>query len=181
MSSLANAMILNAVILAVVLEADLGRHRKISWFRVARPLISACFIIPFFIKGFTSHGQGLLLELAATLAGLLLGLAAVALMGVYRSARTSKPVSQAGLGYAGLWTAVIGARVAFSYGSVHWFGPQLGHWMTVNSITSNAITDSLIFMAIAMMITRSLGLAIRARKLPNPVTASTETAGYARP
>ena len=36
--------LLNLIVFAVVLEADLGR-RKIGWFRVLRPLISTAAIV----------------------------------------------------------------------------------------------------------------------------------------
>ena len=77
------ALIINAAVLAVVLESDLGPRRKVTWFRVGRPLITA------------------------------------ALMRVYRSPQTGKPVTRAGFPYALAWTLVIAARVAFSYGSAH--------------------------------------------------------------
>lgn len=163
MSDFGSALIINAVVLAVVLEADLGPHRKISWFRVVRPIISAALIVPFFIEGFTSSGTGLLLEVGGAVAGVLLGLLAAALMRVYRSPRTGKPVSGAGFAYAGLWVVVIGARTAFSYGAVNWFGPQLGRWMTSHSVTSAALTDTLIFMAVTMLLARTISLAVRAR------------------
>ncbi len=69
-------------------------------------------------------------------------------------------------GYALLWTAVVGARAAFSYGAEHWFGNQLGSWMAASNILGAAITDGLIFMAVAMVLTRTIGLAVRARRLP---------------
>jgi hypothetical protein len=118
-----------------------------------------------FIKAVTTTGTGLTLELALAAAGLVLGLAATALMGVYRSPRTHKPVSRAGFGYAALWIVVIGARTAFSYGSVHWFSHQLGQWMLQHGVTTAALTDALLFMAIAMVVTRTAGLALRARNL----------------
>ena len=166
MSGLDNALIINALVLTVVLEADLGSHRKITWFRVGRPIVTAALIVPFFLKGFTTSGTGLLLEIAATVAGLLLGLLAGKLMTVYRSPRTGKPVTRTGFSYAALWTVVIGARVAFSYGSSNWFGPQLSHWMATNAVTTAAITDSLIFMAVTMLIARTLSLGVRAAALP---------------
>lgn len=162
---LAQAMIINAVVLFVVLESDVGPHRKITRFRIIRPLVTACLIVPFFIKGIATAGTGLVLELALAAAGITLGLATAALMSVYRSPRTGKPVSRAGFAYAGLWTAVIGARAAFSYGSIHWFGPQLGSWMASNSVTSSAITDGLILMAVGMLLTRVIAMGVRAKNL----------------
>lgn len=170
MSTLDTALVINGIVLAVVLEADIGRHRTISAFRVARPLITAALVVPFFLTGFARNGTGLLLEVGGTLAGLLLGTLAGALMHVYRSPRTGKSVSRAGLPYAALWTIVIGARTAFSYGSIHWFGPHLSRWMQSNSVTGTAITDTLIFMAVAMLITRSVSLGARALRLPAHAT-----------
>jgi hypothetical protein len=170
---LQQAMIINAIVLAVVLEADIGTHRKITRFRVLRPIVMAAVIIPLYLKGLSTQGTGLVLELALTAAGILLGLAATGLMTVYRSPRTSKPASRAGWGYAGLWVVVIGARSAFSYGSVHWFAPQLSRWMTHHAVTSNALTDALIFMAVGMLLTRTIGMAIRASHLaPNLPTSA---------
>jgi hypothetical protein len=160
-----DALILNAIVLLVVLEADLGRHRKIGWFRILRPFVTSAVAVAIFVKAVTTTGAGLTLELALAAAGLAIGLAATALVTVYRSPTTHKPVSRAGWPYAALWIVVIGARTAFSYGSVHWFGPQLDHWMAQHAVTSAALTDALLFMAIAMVVTRTAGLALRARNL----------------
>jgi uncharacterized membrane protein YidH (DUF202 family) len=159
------ALIFNAIVLFVVLEADFGSHRKIGWFRLLRPLVTSGAAVFIFVKAVTTSGTGLTLELALTALGIVLGLTAISLMGVYRSPRTHKPVSRAGFAYVALWVVVVGARAAFSYGSVHWFGHQLDHWMAVHSVTSAALTDALLFMAIAMVVVRTVGLGLRARNL----------------
>jgi hypothetical protein len=142
-------------------------------FRLLRPLGIAAAIIPLYLTAVTTHGHGLTLEVTLAIAGVVLGLVATSLMTVYRSPRTGQPVSRSGAAYAALWTVVIGARAAFSYGSTHWFGPQLGHWMARNAVTADAITDALIFMAVAMILTRTLAMASRARHLPHlPVGAT---------
>src|SRR5580692_9930286 len=166
MSVVDQALLINAIVLFAVLEADVGPHRKIGWFRIARPLILAGAIVPIYLKSLATHGTGLYLELAGTAAGILLGLTATGLMQVYRSPKTGRPVSRADFGYAILWIIVIGARSAFSYGSAHWFGPQLGTWMTAHHVVSGAITDTLLLMALGMLLTRTLGLAARAHALP---------------
>jgi hypothetical protein len=168
MSGLANALIINGVVLAAVLEADLGPHRKIGAFRIVRPLLTAGVVVPIYLTGFASSGTGLTLEIAAAVAGLVAGLLATALMRVYRSPRTGRAVTRAGFGYAALWTGIVAARTAFSYGSAHWFSASLGDWMARNAVTADAVTDSLLLMAIAMMLTRTIGLTARAATLPAP-------------
>jgi hypothetical protein len=165
MSVLIDAEIVNALVLAAVLEADLGSHRKIGRFRILRPMLLTIAIVPIFLKAVSTHGGGLTVELAGAAAGLAGGLLALCLMKVYRSEKTGRPVSAAGGAYALLWIIVIGARALFSYGANHWFENQLGSWLTMHSIPSAAITDGLIFMAVAMVLTRAVGLAARARSV----------------
>lgn len=166
MSTLMDAEIVNIIVLAAVLEGDLGSRRKITRFRILRPILTTASVVPLFIEKVTTHGAGLTLEVALAAAGIVLGLAATALMTVYRSPGTGRPVSRAGAGYAALWIVVVGARAAFSYGSFHWFGPQLGHWMVSSAVSASAITDALVFMAVTLVLTRTLGLAVRAGHLP---------------
>jgi hypothetical protein len=162
MSPLTQAMIVNSVVLVAVLEADLGPHRKINWFRLARPLLMAAGIVPLFLTALATHGTGLTLEITGATSGLLLGLLATALMGVYRSPKTARPVSRAGFGYAAVWTLVIGARAAFSYGSYHWFSSPLTNWMTSHQVTGDMITNALVLMAVSMVLTRTIGMGARA-------------------
>jgi len=50
MSTLLDAEIVNVLVLAAVLEADLGSHRKIGRFRILRPLVLAAAIVPLFLE-----------------------------------------------------------------------------------------------------------------------------------
>ena len=165
-SPLTEAMIVNGVVLATVLATDLGPARKIGPFRLWRPVIAAAVIVPLFVSRPVTHGNGLIVEIAGVIAGLLGGLAAMALMGVYRSPDTGKPVSSAGVPYAILWIVIIGARAAFSYGAAHWFTTPLVAWCVAHQVTEAAITDGLIDMAIVMIIVRTAGLSVRASRLP---------------
>ena len=166
LSQLTEAMIVNGVVLATVLATDLGPARKITPLRLLRPVIAAAVIIPLFVDRPVTHGNGLVVEIAGIVAGLLGGLAATALMGVYRSPETGKPVSRAGWPYAILWTVVIGARAVFSYGSAHWFEGPVVSWAIANQVSVAAVTDGLIFMAIAMVLVRTVVLGVRASRLP---------------
>ncbi|WP_034267648.1 hypothetical protein [Actinospica robiniae] len=171
-SSVSQALLVNVLVLGSVLATDLGPARKIGKARILRPLIVAAVIVPLFIKSPAASGTGLVLELAGILLGTVCGLAAAALMRVRRVPETGKPVSRAGWGYAALWTAVIGARMAFSYGSVNWFPGQLVRFGIAHQLTVAALTDALVFMAIAMLVARTLGLAARAARTPSLVPAA---------
>jgi hypothetical protein len=94
------------------------------------------------------------------------------MMKVYRSPATGRPVSSAGTPYAVFWTVIVGARAAFSYGAAHWFTPQIVSWAVANRVTEAAITDGLIFMAVVMILVRTIGLGARASRLASPVAAA---------
>lgn len=119
-------------------------------------------MIPFFVKAAASSGHGLLLELAGLAVGAGLGILAGTLFRVSYDGQAGRPVSWAGLPYAGVWVAVTAARVYFTYGATHVFGPQLGGWMAANAVSVGALTDSLIFVSIAMLLGRTAVLAARA-------------------
>jgi hypothetical protein len=119
------------------------------------PFIAAAVVIPLFVRAVALSGNGLLLELAATAVGAVLGVLAASLMRVSADSRTGKPVSTAGWPYALLWVAVVGARIFFYYGMQHVFGGPVTHWAIANQITVNAFTDGLIFLSIAMLLTRT--------------------------
>ena len=176
LSELTEAMIVNGVVLTTVLATDLGPARKIGRMRLLRPVIAAAVIIPLFIQNPVTHGNGLTVEIAGTVAGLLVGLAAAALMSVYRSPQTGRPVSRTGVPYAILWVVVVAARAAFSYGSAHWFTRPLVSWAIANQVSAAAITDGLIFMAVAMVLVRTLGLGVRASRLPVPAALAPQNA-----
>src|SRR5260370_36173418 len=95
MSPLTQAMIINAAVLFATLEADLGPHRKIGPVRILRTPLVLAAIIPLFLDRPVTHGNGLLVELAGTAAGLLGGLVVTTLMRVYRSPRTGRPATPA--------------------------------------------------------------------------------------
>jgi len=167
MSPLTEAMIINGAVLVAVLQADLGPHRKIGPVRILRPLVTIALVVPLFLDRPVTHGNGLLVELTGLAAGLLCGLVVTTLMRVYRSPKTGKPVSAAGLPYAMVWTLIVAARAAFSVGATHWFPAQLAQWCATHQVTGAAITDGLIFMAIAMVLVRTVGVAARATRVPS--------------
>ena len=162
-TSTTSIWIINLVVLAAVLQADLG-HRKITRFRLIRPLAIAAVIAAFWISGVATSGTGLWVEAAGIGTGIVLGIAAAALMRVYAGS-DGRPYSYAAIPYALLWVGVIGARLWFDYAAHHTFKVQLGTWMLAHQLTKDALIDALIFLALAMLLTRTASLAVRSRAL----------------
>lgn len=151
--------VINLVVLGAVYEADLG-HRKITWFRLARPILLAGIIVVFYLSGVVTTGNGLAAELALAGLGVLLGFAVLSLARV--SADAKRTVwSTTGWPYAAVWALVVVARLGFSFATSH--SHFLQHWLATNSISSDAVKSALIFMALAMLLTRTIGFRVRAQ------------------
>lgn len=195
----ANVWLLNLIVFGVLMESDLGR-RKIGWFRVLRPLLTAALMVPLFLDSLPTTGNNVAIQVIGAAAGALLGLAAHLFVSVY--AGPAKPgrgaggrgaggrgaggrgaggraYSRAGFGYAAYWAVIFGARLLFIYGTIHWFPASLGRFLASHQISGAGLTDALIFMAITMALARSALLAARARAVtrretaaPAPVTSS---------
>jgi hypothetical protein len=158
---LTNALIVNGLVLFAVLEADLGPARKLSRVRLLRPLLMSASIVPLFLQAVATRGTGLALEIGGAGAGVLLGLTAASMISIRRQPETGRLVTRAGAPYAALWTGVIAARSCFSIGAIHWFNHSLVTWMANHQVSGAAITDTLIIMAVAMTLARTLSLALR--------------------
>jgi hypothetical protein len=166
MSTLAEAILINVAVLISTLQSDLGR-RKVTLMRFLRPVIVVAVVVPLFMTTVFTSGIGLTTELAGLAAGVLVGAVAVSLMKFERD-ESGVIHSTAGTGYAALWIVIAAARTLFSIGASNWFGSDLGrfffeHGAKVADIGA-IITDGLIGMALAMILTRTAGLYLRGRK-----------------
>jgi hypothetical protein len=162
--SISNVVILNLIMLAVVLESDLGR-RRVTLFRVARPLVGAAAIVPFFLGNVATEGWGLVLELAGIALGAGLGLLAGALLPVSLDPATRRVHSRGGVAYALLWVVITGGRMFFSYGAQHIFAHPLGVFLATRHISGDALADAFLFLSLAMYLVRTGSLLIRCQAI----------------
>ena len=157
-----SALILTAAILIGVFLSDLGR-RAVTTHRLLRPLIIAGVAGAAYLSAFATSGAGLALELTGAGIGALLGILAAGFMHVERDPSTGDAFTRAGISYALIWIATAGGRLAFIYGSNHWFSASLNRWMHSHHVTTAALTDALVLLALAMTSARTLSLLARSR------------------
>ena len=155
-------LVLNAGLLVFVLGTNLGT-RAVTGRRLLLPVVLVLVAGWFFLQDLPTTDGDTRLELAGALTGVALGVAAAALLPVRRDG-TGRIVTTAGIGYAVLWLAVIGARIAFAYSATGWASRPVGEFSMAQQITGAAAwTAAFVLMALAMVITRVAATAARAR------------------
>jgi hypothetical protein len=146
---------------ALILFRDLG-HRRVTLIQLWRPLLVSLAIVPFVMPGWDMAGNGLLLELAALLAGLVFGLLTFSFMKVTVDG-AGTTWTDAGVAYAVAWIVLAGARSAFIYGCQHWFTRSLGMFLVSNHISVDAFADSILLLSLVPIVVNRLAIMIRGR------------------
>jgi hypothetical protein len=157
--------ILNIGILGLMLS-QFGEHVA-SRRRLVLPLAVAAVVAVQFLPGIPSTGNDIPFAAAGAAVGALLGLAAAALIRV-RSREDGRVTVTAGWGYAALWTAVIGGRMAFALWASGPGGRSLGTFSIAHHITAEGWVAFFVLMALAMIVVRTaaVGAQVLARRLP---------------
>jgi hypothetical protein len=170
MSQFLIALIASASILGIVLATDLGHRRLTNW-RLLRSLAAVIVVCAIFVRSFPTGGNDLTLQLAGIGAGLVAGAIATAFLPVHRGA-DGQPMTRGCPAYASVWVVLSLARVLFAYGSEHWFAEGLVRFSIENEISGAApYANAFLFMALAMVLTRSGALLVRRQRLGAPAPA----------
>jgi hypothetical protein len=146
---------------ALIIGTQVGRH-TLTLRRMILPLVAVVVVGSQYLQSIPTAGNDLDFYLWCTAAGIAFGVLAAALMKVSRDRTSGQIVTEAGVGYASLWIAVFGGRLAFAYFATHGFGPTVGQFSIDHLITAAAWTPALVLMALAMVAVRVLVVAGRA-------------------
>jgi len=108
-------------------------------------------------SGTTSH----LIELAGIGAGLLFGLGAAAFISISKDPADARLTTTAGWPYAATWLAALGLRLAFAYGSSHWFAAALHTFSRAHHVPASTYATAFVLMALTMITTRTIAVLVR--------------------
>ncbi len=157
--------LLNGALLCWVLGANLGT-RRLTRGRLLAPVVAAVVVGVVLLRDLPTLGNDGRLELVGLAAGAGLGTLAAVLVRLRTTPAAEHVVATAGAGFAALWVAVIGGRVAFAYGADHWFPADIGRFSRDHLITgADAWTAAFVLMALAMVVTRQLVTAAQAARV----------------
>lgn len=165
--------ILSLALLTWALARNLGT-RQVTPATFALPL-AIVVVASFFVVPLPTQGNDLALIAALGAVGVALGLAAGAATRLH--VRGGRLVATAGAGYAALWVVAIGGRIAFAQWATGSGARTIGTFSRDHAITgADAWTAAFVAMALAMVLSRTVLLALRSRR---PASLSTEAAvGY---
>jgi amino acid transporter len=159
--SFTTILAINLAVLTAVLWNDLGT-KVVNRRRLVRPLLLAGGIGALVWEALPQNaGNGLPLVIAGGATGVVLGLLVSTLLRVKHDGGVGPVRTIGGAGYAAFWMTVVAARLLFSWGADHWFTGSLVRFMTEHRIPEAALTDALLVMALAMVVTRTAVLAGR--------------------
>jgi hypothetical protein len=151
-----------------VLATQLG-HRQITARKLVMPLVLVGGIGAKYLVHLPAGSMSHLLELGGLVAGLAFGLASIALVKVSADPATGRPTTTAGFGYAAVWSVALAARMAFAYGSTHWFAGPLAAFSAAHHAPGTAYAAAFVLMVLTMIAVRSAVVAIRSHHAGAPV------------
>ena len=147
---------------AAILVTQLGtRHPDGK--RLLLPVAIVAGIGAKYLKAMPAGSAPHLLELAGLAAGLLFGLASIALIEIRRDPADGRLVTKAGWPYAAVWTLALALRLGFAYGSTHWFTRQVAGFSTAHHVPSATYGTAFVIMVLTMIIVRTIGVVLRGR------------------
>jgi hypothetical protein len=158
-----SALIFAAAMLAMVLISQFGR-RRFGVHSVVLPLGIIAFVCFQYLHGIPTNAASLAFVAAGALIGIGIGFALLATIRVERDG-SGKGYTRAGLGYLAIWVALLAARLGFVYEIRHSrsFAHGVGTFSMNLHVAPSAWVPFFILMAIAPVLVRSIGVAVRLR------------------
>jgi hypothetical protein len=146
---------------ALIILTQVGRH-TLTLPRMILPLLAVVFVGRQYLQSIPTAGNDMDFYLWCAAAGLVFGALAAAMMRVSRDVTTGQIVTEAGVGFAAVWLAVFGGRLAFAYAATHGFGPTVARFSIDHVLTAASWTPALVIMALVMVAVRTLVVGGRA-------------------
>jgi len=167
----ATELIIFGGLAVLIIGTQVGRH-SLTLRRFLIPVLVAGVVGFNYLHSVPTAGGALDFEVILTLAGVACGALAGLLMRVERDAQTGRIVTQAGAAFAALWIIVLGGRLAFGWAATNIWQHQVMQFSIQHAITSSAAwTAAFVFMALAMVLTRTAIVAVRAMKVAGGLQA----------
>ncbi|WP_020663067.1 hypothetical protein [Amycolatopsis benzoatilytica] len=163
-----DALILSGVLLAVVLLAHIGR-RKENRVLLIMPFFTSALIGWGALADLRLTGPNVLTGAAGIVVGIVVGLGLVKLTKVEWDARKKAVYTTAGVGYLGLWLAVLVGRLAFLYAvqESQTVRESFGTFLYRTGIDDGGVAAFFVAMALTMVVVRTAGVWVfRSRLLP---------------
>jgi len=150
-----------ALILSIIRQL---RGRRLEGLSLYLPLGIVAYVCTKYLRSVPTGGHSLTLVACAAGAGLALGVLCGVYTHVYRGANGSPFARATGIA-AGLWILGVGARLGFSLYAEHGGGPAIVRFSQAHELSMQSWIAALILMSLSEVVSRTLVLIVRARRL----------------
>jgi hypothetical protein len=156
-----------SALFVAILATQLGR-REPDAKRLLLPLVAVGAIGFKYIRHLPTGSMSHLLEVGGLLVGVVFGVISVLLVQVEKNPENGKLVTIARWPYA----LVLAARLAFAYGSTHWFEAPLAAFSVAHHVPGTAYAAAFVLMVVAMISVRTAVVVLRAHQVGAQINTS---------
>jgi hypothetical protein len=158
--------LLNGILVLSIVRQLHGK--RLAGINMLIPFAVVAYVVPRYLQSVPTSGNGLVLVVLGTAAGLTLGSLCGVYSLVYRGGDGALFI-RATRAAAVLWVLGVGARLAFELYAQHGGGPAIASFSAAHSLTMQAWIAALILMALAEVVSRTAVVLVRSRRLAGAI------------
>lgn len=161
------ALILSGVLLTIVLFTQVGRHR-FGPVKLLLPVGFVLYVGYLILTDMAFTRPNITVASIGTGIGVAIGLLLLASMRVERDPGNRKAYTRAGLFYLAIWLVVLVGRLIFIWqvDTNDSFAKTFGEFMFDNGFDADGVAAFFVLMAMAMVLIRTIGVAIKVARMP---------------
>ncbi|WP_327326569.1 hypothetical protein OG735_31835 [Streptomyces sp. NBC_01210] len=171
-----DALFLSGILITIVLTTQVGRHR-FGVLKLLMPLGLVAYFAYDMLHNLKATQPNLTSAGVGIAIGAAIGVGLLYTMRVENDAATGKTYTRAGWSYLAIWMAVLVGRLSFiwSLENIDSFRADFGKWTVEQQIDPDGVAAFFVLMAMAMVLVRTVGVAIRWMRRPRHVAPAQRT------
>ncbi|MFD8708569.1 hypothetical protein ACFV1W_39320 [Kitasatospora sp. NPDC059648] len=165
-----DALFLSGILITIVLFTQVGRHR-FGIFKLLMPLGLVAWFAYDMLHNLKATAPNLTSAGVGIAIGVAVGTGLLYTMRIDHDPKSGKTYTKAGIAYLSIWLLVLAGRLGFIWTLENndSFRADFGKWTVEQQIDPDGVAAFFVLMAMAMVLTRTVGVAVRWLRRPSVV------------